>query len=79
MTLKPADLLRIRQLPLLQTAAADTFSRLTRSAFLQRFPRDAQLTAEGETFDEEGLLRLLRLARIGCSEIFLAQLKATGR
>ncbi|MFL6720178.1 MAG: ribonuclease PH [Sphingomonas sp.] len=40
---------------------------------------EAQLTAEGETFDEEGLLRLLRLARIGCSEIFSAQLKATGR
>ena len=40
---------------------------------------EAQLTAEGETFDEEGLLRLLRLARIGCSEIFAAQLKATGR
>ena len=40
---------------------------------------EAQLTAEGETFDEEGLLRLLRLARIGCGEIFQAQLKATGR
>lgn len=40
---------------------------------------EAQLTAEGETFDEEGLLRLLRLARIGCDEIFAAQLKATGR
>ena len=40
---------------------------------------EAQLTAEGETFDEEGLLRLLRLARIGCTDIFAAQLKATGR
>ena len=40
---------------------------------------EAQLTAEGETFDEEGLLRLLRLARIGCADIFAAQLKATGR
>jgi ribonuclease PH len=40
---------------------------------------EAQLTAEGETFDEEGLLRLLRLARIGCGEIFAAQAKATGR
>ena len=40
---------------------------------------EAQLTAEGETFDEEGLLRLLRLARIGCEEIFQAQLRATGR
>ena len=37
------------------------------------------MTAEGETFDEEGLLRLLRLARIGCAEIFAAQLKAAGR
>jgi ribonuclease PH len=40
---------------------------------------EAQLTAEGETFDEEGLLRLLRLARIGCDEIFQSQLRATGR
>lgn len=40
---------------------------------------EAQLTAEGATFDEEGLLRLLRLARIGCNEIFAAQLKAVGR
>jgi ribonuclease PH len=40
---------------------------------------EAQLTAEGETFDEEGLLRLLRLSRIGCSQIFEAQLKAVGR
>jgi ribonuclease PH len=37
---------------------------------------EAQLTAEGETFDEEGLLRLLRLARIGCAEIFAAQEQA---
>jgi ribonuclease PH len=34
---------------------------------------EAQLTAEGDTFDEESLLRLLRLARIGCGEIFAAQ------
>nr|WP_294848476.1 ribonuclease PH [uncultured Sphingomonas sp.] len=40
---------------------------------------EAQLTAEGATFDEESLLRLLRLARIGCTEIFAGQLKATGR
>jgi ribonuclease PH len=40
---------------------------------------EAQVTAEGETYDEEGLLRLLRLARIGCSEIFAAQDRATGR
>jgi ribonuclease PH len=40
---------------------------------------EAQVTAEGETYDEEGLLRLLRLARIGCGEIFAAQDRATGR
>jgi ribonuclease PH len=37
---------------------------------------EAQATAEGATYDEEALLRLLRLARIGCTEIFAAQLKA---
>ena len=40
---------------------------------------EAQVTAEGETYDEEDLLRLLRLARIGCTEIFAAQDRATGR
>ncbi|WP_313535786.1 ribonuclease PH [Sphingomonas sp.] len=39
---------------------------------------EAQATAEGATYDEEGLLRLLRLARIGCARIFDAQLKAVG-
>jgi ribonuclease PH len=34
---------------------------------------ETQVTAEGECYDEEGLLRLLRLARIGCGEIFAAQ------
>ena len=38
---------------------------------------ESQITAEGECFDEEGLLRLLRLARIGCAEIFAAQEAAT--
>ncbi|CAN5231333.1 ribonuclease PH [soil metagenome] len=40
---------------------------------------EAQLTAEGECFDEEMLLRLLRLARIGCGDIFEAQLKAVSQ
>lgn len=40
---------------------------------------EVQASAEGATYDEEGLLRLLRLARIGCAEIFAAQDKATGR
>jgi ribonuclease PH len=40
---------------------------------------EAQISAEGATFDEESLLRLLRLAKIGCGEIFAAQLKAVGR
>jgi ribonuclease PH len=37
---------------------------------------EAQATAEGAPYDEEGLLRLLRLARIGCDRIFAAQEKA---
>lgn len=37
---------------------------------------EAQATAEGAPFDEEGLLRLLRLARIGCDRIFAAQEEA---
>ncbi len=40
---------------------------------------EAQLTAEGECFDEEGLLRLLRLARLGCERIFAAQDAAVAR
>ncbi|WP_299309566.1 ribonuclease PH [uncultured Croceicoccus sp.] len=37
---------------------------------------EVQATAEGATYDDEALLRLLRLARTGCSEIFAAQEKA---
>ena len=40
---------------------------------------EAQISAEGATFDDEQLLRLLRLAKIGCADIFKAQLAATGR
>jgi ribonuclease PH len=40
---------------------------------------EVQATAEGAPYDEEALLRLLRLARIGCAEIFTAQDRATGR
>lgn len=37
---------------------------------------EIQGTAEKEPFDEEMLLRLLRLARMGCDRIFAAQTKA---
>jgi ribonuclease PH len=37
---------------------------------------EVQATAEGATYDEEGLLRLLRLARIGTDKIFAAQAAA---
>ncbi|MGI4732767.1 MAG: ribonuclease PH [Janthinobacterium lividum] len=37
---------------------------------------EVQATAEGATYDEEALLRLLRLARIGCQDIFAAQERA---
>jgi ribonuclease PH len=34
---------------------------------------EVQATAEGACYDEESLLRLLRLARLGCDRIFAAQ------
>jgi ribonuclease PH len=37
---------------------------------------EVQATAEKATYDEEGLLRLLRLANIGCAQIYAAQEKA---
>ena len=40
---------------------------------------EVQATAEGATYDEEALLRLLRLARIGCDRIFAGQAAAVGR
>ena len=40
---------------------------------------EVQATAEGATYDEEALLRLLRLARIGCTDIFAAQARAVAK
>jgi ribonuclease PH len=40
---------------------------------------EVQGTAEKDPFDEEMLLRMLRLARIGCGEVFAAQRRAVGR
>jgi ribonuclease PH len=40
---------------------------------------EVQATAEGACYDEEALLRLLRLARMGCDRIFVAQSQAVGR
>ena len=40
---------------------------------------EVQATAEGACYDEEGLLRLLRLARIGCERIFAAQEAAVAK
>jgi ribonuclease PH len=37
---------------------------------------EVQATAEGACYDEEALLRLLRLARLGCDRIFTAQEEA---
>ncbi len=40
---------------------------------------EVQATAEGASYDEEALLRLLRLARIGCGDIFAAQARAVAK
>ena len=37
---------------------------------------EVQATAEGQCYDEESLLRLLRLARMGCDRIYAAQADA---
>ena len=37
---------------------------------------EVQATAEGACYDEEALLRLLRLAQIGCAQVFRAQEEA---
>jgi ribonuclease PH len=55
------------------TAGADGNFVLTQEGSIV----EAQVTAEGECYDEEGLLRLLRLARLGCADIFAAQEAAT--
>ena len=40
---------------------------------------EVQATAEGACYDEESLLRLLRLARLGCERIFVAQEAAVAK
>ena len=40
---------------------------------------EVQASAEGACYDEESLLRLLRLSRMGCERIFAAQEEATKR
>ncbi|MBV8972919.1 MAG: ribonuclease PH [Sphingomonadaceae bacterium] len=40
---------------------------------------EVQATAEGAAYDDEALLRMLRLARLGCAQIFAAQRAAVGR
>ena len=40
---------------------------------------EVQATAEGACYDEESLLRLLRLARLGCELIFVAQEAAVAK
>lgn len=59
-----------------EDSAADTDANfvLTRSGKIV----EIQATAEEEPFSEEEFLRFLRLARIGCDDIFKAQDKAIG-
>ena len=64
------------QIPAIEQLPHHAGGRWQRERTLLGFT-EAQVTAEGECYDEEGLLRLLRLARIGCSEIFAAQIKAS--
>ena len=52
---------------------SSALERNIRALQLRRHREEVQATAEGATYDEEALLRLLRLARMGCDRIFAAQ------
>ena len=54
----------------------DFVTRRTAAAEAKIAQAEVQATAEGAAYDEEALLRLLRLARIGCTDIFAAQARA---
>ena len=51
MSIRSADLERVRRLPLFVPIADEVFARLTAGAFLQRFPAGADLLAEGDPVD----------------------------
>jgi len=51
MSIRSADLERVRSLPLFAPVEDDTFRRLTAGAFLQRFPEGADLVTEGDRVD----------------------------
>lgn len=51
MTMRPADLDRVRALPLFARASPEVFRDVTGGAFLQRFPAGTTLLMEGDTVD----------------------------
>ena len=51
MTMRPADLDRVRALPLFERAAPEVFRDATGGAFLQRFPAGTTLLMEGDRVD----------------------------
>lgn len=51
MTMRPADLERVKALPLFRGASPETFRDVTAGAFLQRFPAGTTLLLEGDQVD----------------------------
>jgi CRP/FNR family transcriptional activator FtrB len=51
MSIKPADLARIRELPLLASASEESLALISQSAFLQWTPKGADLVTEGDHND----------------------------
>lgn len=51
MSIKPVDLSRVRELPLLASASEESLSLIGQSGFLQWTPKGAELVAEGEVND----------------------------
>lgn len=68
--MRPEDLQQMRSLKLFASMGDDSFERLVRSAYLQRFPPGVQLVSEGEPAD------FLHVVIEGCVELFAS---TTGR
>ncbi len=49
--MRPTDIPKVRALPMFANVSGDTFSRVTGSAYLQRFPANTTLLLEGDPVD----------------------------
>lgn len=67
MTIRKQDLESVRRLPLFAAMAQDSFGELLQAAYMQRFPAQVELIAEGEMAD------FLHVVVDGCVELYATQ------